>query len=86
VAKGEERRPGCETLILEYAAKSVQLGNNHAALHLIQTIRDEAHRFAITGHRQRRNKARVQSKLEDIEGIGSRRRQRCWRTLVDCVG
>lgn len=76
VAKGEERRPGCETLILEYAAKSVQLGNNHAALHLIQTIRDEAHRFAITGHRQRRNKMRVQSKLEDIEGIGSRRRQR----------
>jgi excinuclease ABC subunit C len=70
VAKGEERKPGLETLILPYQQKTLQLRSDHPALHLIQTIRDEAHRFAITGHRARRAKARTASTLEDIPGIG----------------
>jgi excinuclease ABC subunit C len=76
VAKGEERKPGLETLILPYLEKTVQLPHDHPALHLIQTVRDESHRFAITGHRARRAKARVASSLEDIPGIGAKRRQR----------
>ncbi|WP_230370563.1 helix-hairpin-helix domain-containing protein [Paludibacterium denitrificans] len=73
--KGEERKPGLETLILPYLEKTLQLRQDHPALHLIQTVRDESHRFAITGHRARRAKARTASTLEDIPGIGAKRRQ-----------
>lgn len=76
VAKGEERKPGLETLIIPSLQKTLQLPVDHPALHLIQQIRDEAHRFAISGHRHRRGKARVTSSLEDIDGVGPKRRQK----------
>ena len=74
VAKGEERRAGHETLILGASGKTLWPGPESPASHLIQAVRDEAHRFAITGHRQRREKARETSKLEEIAGIGAKRR------------
>ena len=73
VAKGEERRPGHETLLLP-DGRELRPGAESAGLQLIQQVRDEAHRFAITGHRGRRQKARNISRLEDIPGIGPRRR------------
>ncbi|WP_460823201.1 excinuclease ABC subunit UvrC [Lysobacter olei] len=73
VAKGPERRPGDEELLLP-DGRSVRPGAESPALQLIQQVRDEAHRFAITGHRGRRQKARSVSRLEDIPGIGPRRR------------
>lgn len=74
VSKGKGRKAGFET-IHEIQKPSYRLPPHSIALHLIQHIRDEAHRFAITGHRQRRNKARVHSVLETIHGIGSKRRR-----------
>ncbi len=75
VAKGPQRKPGEEELILESEARSLQLAPSHPGLHLIQAIRDEAHRFAVVGHRARRGKARTTSMLNEIPGIGARRRQ-----------
>jgi excinuclease ABC subunit C len=76
VAKGEERRPGLETLVFPGEGKPIKLPADHPGLHLIQQIRDEAHRFAISGHRARRGKARTRSRLEEIAGIGAQRRQK----------
>lgn len=75
VAKGPERKPGQEELIVESEARTLELAPSHPGLHLIQAIRDEAHRFAIVGHRARRAKARTTSLLTEIPGIGAKRRQ-----------
>ena len=75
VAKGEERKPGLETLFVHGRAQPLQLAMDNAGFHLLQEIRDEAHRFAIVGHRARRAKARGRSTLEDIPGIGPARRK-----------
>lgn len=75
VAKGPSRKAGLETLIIEHDKEQIHLPHDSPALHLIQHIRDEAHRFAITGHRQRRRKKRNQSPLENIDGVGQKRRQ-----------
>ena len=76
VAKGEARKPGLEQLIRPGTDEPLRLPPDHPGLHLIQQIRDEAHRFAISGHRGRRAKARRMSSLESIAGIGAKRRQR----------
>ena len=77
VAKGPERRPGLEALILEGQPGAARgLPPTHPGLHLVQQIRDEAHRFALVGHRARRGKTRTRSALTEIPGIGAQRRQR----------
>ncbi|HYI88028.1 MAG TPA: excinuclease ABC subunit UvrC, partial [Burkholderiales bacterium] len=75
VAKGPERKAGEEELILESQARTLQLPPAHPGLHLVQAIRDEAHRFAVMGHRARRGKTRTTSMLNEIPGIGAKRRQ-----------
>jgi excinuclease ABC subunit C len=79
VAKGPDRKPGMETLFPASSSDAIILPSHSPALLLIQQIRDEAHRFAITGHRQRRAKARKQSTLDDIAGLGPKRRQQLLR-------
>ncbi|CAG0993624.1 UvrABC system protein C [Burkholderiales bacterium] len=75
IAKGPERKAGMEEIVFPERAVSLRLPADHAGLHLLQQIRDEAHRFAIQGHRARRQKARSGSRLDEVAGIGSRRRQ-----------
>jgi excinuclease ABC subunit C len=75
VAKGPSRKPGCEELHLSGHSVPFSLAPDSPGLHLIQQIRDEAHRFAITGHRNQRDKARTVSVLEQIPGVGPTRRR-----------
>jgi excinuclease ABC subunit C len=75
VAKGVTRKPGLETLVMGGSHEERHLPADLPALHLIQHIRDESHRFAITGHRAQRGKARTSSSLETIPGVGAKRRQ-----------
>lgn len=85
VAKGVERRAGHETLLLP-DGRELRPGPAAPGLQLIQQVRDEAHRFAITGHRGRRQKARSVSRLEDIPGIGPRRRGNLLRHFGGLIG
>ncbi|MES2491620.1 MAG: excinuclease ABC subunit UvrC [Pseudomonadota bacterium] len=81
IAKGPTRKPGLEELLMPEQDQPLRLPPDSPALHLIQRIRDEAHRFAITGHRGRRDKARITSGLETIEGLGPARRRALLKTL-----
>ena len=76
IAKGVTRKPGFEQIFVPGRSAPLMPPSESAALHLIQRVRDEAHRFALTGHRSRRLRARRDSVLEQIPGIGARRRQR----------
>ncbi len=86
VAKGRARRPGAERLLRPGSDRPLSLPPDSPALLLIQQIRDEAHRFAITGHRQRRAKARRSSRLEEIPGLGPKRRRELLRQFGGLQG
>ncbi|MGI9201474.1 MAG: excinuclease ABC subunit UvrC [Woeseiaceae bacterium] len=86
VAKGRSRKPGAEQLFMPGSKTARTLAADSPALLLIQQIRDEAHRFAITGHRQRRAKARKTSRLEDIPGLGPKRRRELLRQFGGLQG
>lgn len=86
VAKGPERRAGEEKLVLPRGRGLIALPADSPALHLIQQIRDEAHRFAITGHRQRRAQPRRTSSLEAIPGLGPQRRRALLREFGGLQG
>ncbi len=86
IAKGTTRKAGFETLIDGDTGRESQLRGDNPALHLIQQIRDEAHRFAITGHRARRSKARKTSTLETIPGVGAKRRRELLRHFGSASG
>ena len=86
VAKGVTRKAGFETLIRGNTGEEKRLPGDSAALHLIQHIRDEAHRFAITGHRARRDKKRKTSALESIAGVGAKRRRELLRHFGSARG
>jgi excinuclease ABC subunit C len=75
IAKGPERKPGLEDIVFPGREAVLNLPPDHPGLHLLQQIRDEAHRFAIQGHRARRARKRNTSPLQEIDGIGSKRRQ-----------
>ncbi len=75
IAKGPERKPGLEEIVFPDRASPLRLPQDHPGLHLLQQIRDEAHRFAIQGHRARRAKTRNTSTLQSIGGIGAARRK-----------
>jgi excinuclease ABC subunit C len=81
IAKGPDRRPGMEQLFFVGDSQPLIVPDHSPALHLIQQIRDESHRFAITGHRNRRSKARKTSTLQEIEGIGPKRRQKLLKSF-----
>jgi len=86
VAKGPARRAGEETLILVDQGREIHPGPTSPALHLVAAVRDESHRFAITGHRKRREKARERSVLEDVQGVGARRRSALLKAFGGLAG
>ena len=86
VAKGPARKAGEETLILAQAGREVHPGPGSPALHLVAAVRDEAHRFAISGHRRRREKKRERSSLEEIAGVGARRRSELLKAFGGLAG
>ncbi|AND68120.1 excinuclease ABC subunit C [Dyella thiooxydans] len=86
VAKGPGRRAGEETLVLADLGREIHPGAASPALHLVAAVRDEAHRFAISGHRKRREKARERSVLEDVPGVGARRRSALLKAFGGLAG
>ncbi|MET0330961.1 MAG: excinuclease ABC subunit UvrC [Dyella sp.] len=86
VAKGPGRRAGEETLVLADSGRTLHPGSASPALHLVAAVRDEAHRFAISGHRKRREKARERSVLEDVPGVGARRRSALLKAFGGLAG